>query len=194
MKKEEFIKLGVDEKTAEKLEEASKSELSGYIPKSRFDEVNKSEKQLRDTISEYKNQLEELKSASGDNEELKNQIASLQEQNRKNEEEYQSKLKDLQITNAVKIAIGSTAHDSDIVTGLIDKTKLIISEDGKLTGLSEQLKDLKESKPFLFKDDSKPDKRGFFPSGPREKDPEGKDTHMSMKEAIASKLNLMEGE
>jgi hypothetical protein len=40
MKKEEFVKLGLDEETAKKCEAASTEELKGYIPKARFDEVN----------------------------------------------------------------------------------------------------------------------------------------------------------
>jgi len=39
MKKEEFVKLGVEEELAAKLETASQDELKGYIPKARFDEV-----------------------------------------------------------------------------------------------------------------------------------------------------------
>lgn len=37
-KKEEFVKLGLDEETAAKCEAASAEELKGFIPKARFDE------------------------------------------------------------------------------------------------------------------------------------------------------------
>ena len=40
MKKEDFVKLGMDEELAAKCEAASLEELKGFIPKSRFDEVN----------------------------------------------------------------------------------------------------------------------------------------------------------
>ena len=46
MKKEEFVKLGVDDELAKKLEDASQEELKGYIPKARFDEVNNEKKKL----------------------------------------------------------------------------------------------------------------------------------------------------
>ena len=49
------------------------------------------------------------------------------------------------------MAISSTAQDSDLVAGLVDRNKLILGEDGKVAGLEEQVKALKESKPFLFK-------------------------------------------
>lgn len=38
MRKEDFVKMGIDEETAKKLETASLEELKGYIPKARFDE------------------------------------------------------------------------------------------------------------------------------------------------------------
>ena len=37
MKKDEFVKLGIDEETAKKCEAASLEELKGFIPKARFD-------------------------------------------------------------------------------------------------------------------------------------------------------------
>jgi superfamily II DNA helicase RecQ len=40
MKKEDFVKLGIDEELAKKCESASLEELKGFIPKARFDEVN----------------------------------------------------------------------------------------------------------------------------------------------------------
>lgn len=40
----------------------------------------------------------------------------------------------------------------DIVASLIDKTKLIVSDDGTVAGLDEQINPLKQSKPFLFKE------------------------------------------
>lgn len=96
------------------------------------------------------------------------------------------------MTNAIKMAIAVTAQDSDIVAGLVDRNKLILSDDGKVTGLEEQLKTIKESKPFLFKqEESKSSgKRGFFPLGPKEKGGEGEKGQVSMKEAIAARLNL----
>ena len=77
----------------------------------------------------------------------------------------------------------------------MDRSKLILGEDGKVTGLEEQVKSLKESKPFLFKQESKPaQKKGFFPLGPKEQGGQPKeDGHASMKDAIAARLNLNEG-
>ena len=44
MKKEEFVALGISAELAEKAASASAEELKGYVPKSRFDEVNEEKK------------------------------------------------------------------------------------------------------------------------------------------------------
>lgn len=105
------------------------------------------------TIVERDTQLQTLSTGAGDNEALKLQIAQLQTDNQQKEIEYQTKLKEIQLTNAIKLAVADKAQDSDLVAGLFDKTKLILGEDGKVTGLDEQLNALKESKKFLFKEE-----------------------------------------
>lgn len=124
---------------------------SKYVEKTKFDEVKQAKKQLETDVKDRDTQLENLKKSAGDNATLKQQIEQLQNDNKKKDEEYQAELKDLKLTNAIKLAITDSAQDIDLVTGLIDKSKLILSEDGKVTGLDEQVTGLKESKSFLFK-------------------------------------------
>lgn len=124
---------------------------SKYIEKTKFDEVKQAKKQLETDIKDRNTQLEDLKKSAGDNATLKQQIEQLQNDNKKKDEEYQAELKDLKLTNAIKLAITDSAQDVDLVSGLIDKSKLILSDDGKITGLDEQVNGLKEGKSFLFK-------------------------------------------
>ncbi len=49
-----------------------------------------------------------------------------------------------------KALMGADAHDAELLEKAIDKTALKF-EGGKIKGLDSQLKELKESKPFLFK-------------------------------------------
>jgi hypothetical protein len=149
--KEQFIALGLTEEQAKKAVEASTEELKSYVEKQKFDTVNEENKNLRTTVKENATQLENLKKSAGDNEELKTQIANLQTENQEKETKYQEQLKDLQLSNAIKLSVAGKVQDEDIVSGLIDKSKLILNDDGKVTGLDEQLKGLKESKAFLFK-------------------------------------------
>lgn len=179
MTKEQFIALGLTPEQAEKAAAASQEELKTYIPKHRFDEVNQENKTLKDTVKENATQLENLKKSVGDNEELKKQIDTLQADNKKKDEEYQTTLKDLKITNAIKLAIAGKVHDEDLAASLFDKSKLILSDDGKITGLDEQLKTLSESKKFLFKEGTKQTntdpKPGFKVGG------DGAETHTDTK-------------
>ena len=55
-------------------------------------------------------------------------------------------MKELKLTTAIKLAIGDSAHDADLVSGLVDKSKLLLGDDGKVTGLEEQVKALKEGR------------------------------------------------
>nr|DAL93844.1 MAG TPA: minor structural protein [Caudoviricetes sp.] len=154
MNKQQFLDLGLSEDLATKAEAESKKELETYVPKTRFDEVNNSKKELEKTVKERDTQLETLKKSTGDNEELKKQIEALQVDNKKKDDNYQAQIKELQISNAIKLAVSDKAQDADLVASLFDKSKLILGEDGKITGLEEQLKTIKEGKPFLFKEDA----------------------------------------
>lgn len=147
-----LAKIGIAKENMESAEKEFKAFLDGsYVPKSRFNEVNEEKKTLQTTIADRDKQLETLKKNSGDAEDLKKQIEQLQADNKKAKDEAEAKLKDLQFANAIKLAIVEKAQDVDIVSGLFDKTKLILGEDGKVTGLEEQLKALEKEKPFLFK-------------------------------------------
>lgn len=161
MNKEQFIALGLTEEQATKAAAASQEELKTYIPKHRFDEVNEENKTLKTTVKDNSTQLETLKKSAGDNAELQKQIQTLQDDNKKKDDDYQTQLKDLKITNAIKLAIAGKVHDEDLAASLFDKAKLILSDDGKVTGLDEQLKTLSESKKFLFKEDTTQNKPGF---------------------------------
>lgn len=192
MKKEDFTALGIDEKLAEKAAEASEKELSGYVTKDRFDEANELKEKLETSVKEYEAQMETLKAAAGDNEDLKKQISDLQNQNKEKEAEYQEQIKDMKLTNAIKLAVSGSAQDCDLVAGLIDKGKLILGDDGKVTGLEEQVKALKESKSFLFREEQGMEKQrqtgfriGSTKTGSDGGETKGKPT---MKDAIAAAL------
>lgn len=189
MTQEQFEALGIEKSLAKKAADESKKELEGYVKKETFDQLDQEKKQLETSVNDYKTQLDQLKTTAGDNAALTQQIADFQTQIQQKEEDHKKEIKDLKLTNAIKLAISASAQDSDLVAGLVDRNKLILGDDGKVTGLDEQVKAIKESKPFLFKPEQKPDgKRGFFNIGPKEGDGSGGNGHMSMKEAIAAKL------
>lgn len=147
MNKEQLLALGLTNEQADKVIEG----FGQMIPKSRFDEINEAKKQLEQQIKDRDNQLKELQKKAEGNEELTKQIQELQEANKQAKTQYEQQLKDLQVSSAIKLALAGKVHDADLVAGLIDKSKIELGEDGKITkGLEEQIKSLQESKSFLF--------------------------------------------
>lgn len=169
--KELLEKNGVDGEAVQKIVAAADDKLKGYIPKHRFDEVNEAKKQLEEQLAERDNQFLQLKKAVGDNEELKKQIEQLQEENKSAKEKYEAELKDLQLSTAVKLYVAGTVHDPDIVLGLLDKSKILLDENGNIkAGLDEQIQALREAKSFLFvqKEQARPQMKGMTPAESRE--------------------------
>lgn len=195
MKQEQFEALGIEKGLAKKAAEESEKELAGYVPQDTYDQTEQQRKQLETSVNDYKTQLDDLKAKAGDNAALAQQITDFQNQIKQKDLDHQKEINDLKLTSAIKLAISASAQDSDLVAGLVDRNKLILGEDGKVTGLEEQVKALKESKPFLFKADQKQTtKRGFFPLGAKDTGDSGGDGgRMTMKDAIAAKLNMSEG-
>lgn len=152
MKKDEFVKLGVDAELAAKLETASQEELKGYIPKARFDEVNNEKKKLELDVRDRDGQLESLKNSSGDVEALKQQIATLQAENKTKDEAHAAEVKQLKIDAAVEAAlVGAKAKNSTAVKALLkDLDKAELQEDGTIKGLAEQIEALQKSDDYLF--------------------------------------------
>lgn len=163
--------------------------------KAKLNDSNNAKAKLEEDLKERDAQLEKIKKSVGDNEELKKQIETLQNENKATKEKYEADLKELQITNAIKLAIADSAQDVDLVAGLFDKSKLILDDSGKVTGLEEQLKGIKESKGFLFKlqennnQNIQQPKPGFV-FGATQNNPPQNGERMSMKEAIAAKLGI----
>jgi len=173
MKKEDLIKLGLDEATAIKVAEASTEELKGFIPKSRFDEVNDAKKQLEKDVATRDEQLETLKKSTGDVEALKAQIATLQTQNAKDKADYEAQVKKMQVDNAVEKALVAAKAKNTIavkalLAGFLEKAEL----DGEnIKGLDDEIKKLVESEDtkFLFNVETKPGKPAFKGINPGEK-------------------------
>lgn len=168
MKKEELMKIqGMTEELAVEVEKASNEELKGFIPKARFDEVNEAKKNAEAQVKERDKQLEDVKKASGDNEELKKQIEALQESNKTTKAEYEAQLRRMQIDNAVANALKDEgAKNIAAVTALLkDMDKAEIGEDGKVKGLADQIKAIKESDSYLFASAEAGKPSGATPAG-----------------------------
>lgn len=154
MKRKFLEDLGLEKETIDKIMAENGNDVNAA--KADYDSLKQQLDAANVQIQERDTQLENLKNSTGDMEALKQQIVSLQSDNQATKERYEADMKDLKLSTAIKLALGDSAQDADLVAGLFDKSKLIMSDDGKITGLDEQMKALKKEKAFLFKEEKAP--------------------------------------
>lgn len=149
------------------MQEVNKEFPKNAVPKETYNALSETKKKLERDLEDRDKQLEDLKGV--DAEDLQKQIETLQTENKNAKKTYEKELKDLQLTNAIKLAVAGKVHDEELAAGLLDKSKLILSDDGSITGLDEQLKALKESKAFLFKETEPTGTGGSLGNGSKDK-------------------------
>lgn len=171
MKKEDLIAMGLTEEQAKKVMDS----LDGnFVTKTRFNEVNEENKTLKQSVADRDKQLEDLKKSSGDNAELKKQIETLQQQNAEQQKAHEAELKQLKLDNAIDTALTAAgAKNVKAVNPFIDTTKIKLGEDGKLTGLDEQLKEVQKTEGYLFAEKQQKQQtfKGFQPGASGEVKP-----------------------
>ena len=130
-----------------------------FIPKDKYNETAEAKKRLETDLQARDAQLEQLKQAAGNSEELKKQIEQLQAENKKAADEWQTRVAQMQMDFAVERALAAAkAKNPKAVKALLDMEKVKLDGD-KLLGLDEQLKELQKSDAYLF-GDSTPGKVG----------------------------------
>lgn len=126
-----------------------------YVSKTQFNEKNDAYKQAKQEIENLTTDINNLSEANKANEALQSQIKELQDAATQREADYKESIKTLKIDTAITKALSkSGAMNETILTGLLDRTKIAIGEDNTVTGIQEQINALKESDPYLFKQDS----------------------------------------
>lgn len=180
MKKEEFTALGISEELAVKAEKASLKELEGYVAKDQLDTVNTENKNLKQQVADRDKQLDTLKKASGDNENLKKQIETMKQQNKEQEEAHKAEIAQIKLDNAIDAALTAAgAKNTKAVKALMDVSKVKLGDDGKLTEWDEQLKAVQKSDAYLFESKQGTRKfKGFQPGASGDTKP-GTDVDLS---------------
>lgn len=154
MKKDELIKLGLDEETAKKVEAASMEELKGFIPKARFDEVNNEKNSLQTTLKERDSQLETLKNSVSDVEGLKKKITELQNTNAEKDKAHAAEMKRLKReTLDDKLLSEANAINTLAVKPFLAAIDESVNDEGYAAVRKQQIEALTkaESTKFLFK-------------------------------------------
>lgn len=163
VRKEDLIAMGLTEEQAQKVMDS----IDGnFVTKVRFNEINEENKTLKQSVSDRDKQLESLKKSSGDNAELKKQIETLQQQNTDQRKAHEAELNQLKLDNAIDAALTAAgAKNRRAVKSLLDVAKVKFGEDGKLTGLEEQIKAVQKSDAYMFeaKEQANQNFKGFQP-------------------------------
>lgn len=150
MKKEQFLKLGFTDEMAQKAMEILREELKGYIPKSRFDQVNKVKKDLEKQLSLLEARIEEADSIMYTHQELENILLDFWRTSSALKKEQEEMMKDVLIRTAVRTKLVNAGY-ADLLTGKLDKSKLTVTPDGTLTGIEEQLAEMQKIYEGMFR-------------------------------------------
>lgn len=153
MNKEQLQAIGLSEEQINAVLDGFK----GYVPPSRFNEVNEAKKQAEALLKERDTQLETFKVSLSNQDELSKQIESLQKENQRSKDKYERDLLAMKRDNAVDMELTRCgARNIKAVKALLDLNNISLQDD-KLIGLSDQLKALQsdEATSFMFKTESK---------------------------------------
>ncbi|KRK90516.1 phage scaffolding protein [Companilactobacillus futsaii] len=152
MERKALKDLGLSDKQVNGVMKAYNSDIDPI--KSELESIKTERDSYKQGVTDRDSQLKDLKEKSGDNKELKAQIAQLQDDNKKSSDDFKAQLAGVKKDNAIKLALrDSKAKDADLVFKDLDMSGIELGEDGKLTGLDKQIKDLKESHDYLFENE-----------------------------------------
>lgn len=161
--KRDFLKtLDLSDEVIDKIMAEHGNGINGH--KAKQTELETQLNELKAQVSERDKQLDELKKSVGDSESLKEQINKLQEDNKKASQDYEARIKQMGIDNAVTVALtNAKAKNSKAVRALLDLSNAEL--DGEvIKGLDKQIEKLKESDAYLFDGEVKPEIKGVKPA------------------------------
>lgn len=111
---------------------------------------------LQNQLDERDKDLKALKKETEGNAELLQKYNDLDKKYKTQKEEHELEMANMKLNHAISMQISNKVHDTSIVNGLLDKSKLSLDENGGVKGLDDQLTALKESKGFLFVPETEP--------------------------------------
>lgn len=147
MTKDELKALGLsDEQINKVIEDYDKN----YVTKSQFDQKNDELKTAKEELSNVNKEVDDLKKSNKGNADLVAQIDKMKADAKARQDEYETKIKQMQIDGIVERAIlSSKAKNAKAVKALLNLEGAEIEGD-TIKGLDDQLKALQKSDAFLF--------------------------------------------
>lgn len=168
MKRKELEDLGIKPDAIEKIMISNGKDIEKA--KSASAEQLAELETLKEQMAERDKDIATLKKASSENEDLKTQITDLESKYKNDTESLSATLDKVKLDGAVASALSKVnARDVDDIKALIKLDDIKLDEKGELTGLTEQVAALQESKAYLF-DTGKPIVSGTDPKGGESQD------------------------
>lgn len=149
MKKEQLVRLGLSEDVAETISLSISNELKGYIPKSRFDQVNDYKKELEKSLVIKEVKLAEFNRLLEKFDELEKILYDSRKENHLLKEVIERILRENLIHSFLQWRLAGNKY-ADILITHFDKSKVSINEEGTVCGIEEQINSLQKMYKELF--------------------------------------------
>ena len=131
-------------------------ESGEYVSKQKFDSTETELKNTKDLLKTANDTITDLKKNTTDNETLQAKITEHEKTIKTMEADHKAELAKMKKENAIKDSLrNANAKHEDLLISKFDLEKIIVNDDGTITGLDEQIKQVKESYKDLFEEDKK---------------------------------------
>lgn len=184
MKRKFLEDLGIDKESIDKIMDENSTDIGkakgDYDDlKAKYDDTGKQLTTANDTIKA-------LKKDNGDNETLQAAIKTHEDTIKQLKTDHAGELKGMKVDSAItKLLSENSAKYPELLAGKFDREKLVVNDDGTVTGLSEQFKSVKETYADMF---------GKVIAGNSPANPDGKPQTKSTFETLVSNADAMTAE
>lgn len=160
MERDFLKKLGLDSDTTDKVMAQYGKDLQDYKAKAaKADELQSTIDDQKEQLSQRDKQLKDLQKNAGDNQDLKAKLDKAIADNKQQAKDFSDKLAGIKKNNAIKDALtGAGAKNAKAVAALMDLSKVSLDDNGSLIGLNDQIKAVKKSDGYLFKEEQQEQK------------------------------------
>ncbi|MDU3018593.1 MAG: phage scaffolding protein [Clostridium perfringens] len=149
MKRKFLEDLGLEKEVIDKIMAENGSDIEAE--KAKTVEVTTKLESANSQLKEANNTITNLKKNNSNNEELQAKVKEYENTIKTQKTEYETKVRNLTLDSAINNALTKAkAKHSDLLASKFDRDKLVINEDGTVTGLDEQLKGFKETYKDMF--------------------------------------------
>ena len=154
MKRNQLKDLGLNEDQIKAVMDLNGEDINNA--KSSNDEIIEENNALKAQIAERDKDLKNLRKNAKDNEELSNSYKELETKYKNDTADLTNKLNQSRLTSAVDRALNaSKVRDTKAIKGFLDMDKVKLDEQGNLSGLDEQIKEIHQTAPYIFDEGTK---------------------------------------